>query len=108
MQKLDTPLKLAWQRLYRFYGVRKNVTVGVNVHIGMGSILASVHGFLWETTHTSASTARWNAMGDWKWRHVGEQRRLDRRYDHDFRTIGKTIRESPWIAIPITAAQARD
>jgi acetyltransferase-like isoleucine patch superfamily enzyme len=98
MQKLNTPVNNVWQRVYRLYGVRKHVSIARNLHIGVGSMLASFHGLtVGENTYIGkyctvvcdGEIGRGVMLAD----KVG----LIGRYDHDFRTIGKRIRESPWI-----------
>jgi acetyltransferase-like isoleucine patch superfamily enzyme len=101
MQRLDTPLKKTWQWLYRFYGVRKNVSLGSRVHIGIGSILDSYHGLAvgddtyvgkFCTVECDGEIGSGVMLGN----NVG----LIGRYDHNFRTVGKDIRNSPWIGDP--------
>jgi acetyltransferase-like isoleucine patch superfamily enzyme len=98
MQKLNSPMKRAWQWLYGFYGVRKKVSLGRNVHIGIGSILDSYNGLTvgddtyigkFCTVECDGQIGSGVMLGNC----VG----LIGRYDHDFRVVGKTIRRSPWI-----------
>jgi len=78
--------------------VRRNVTVGRNVHIGIGSILwapnrltvgDNVYIGKFCTIECNGSIGRDTMIAN----HVG----LIGRYDHDFRCIGRTIRQSPWV-----------
>jgi acetyltransferase-like isoleucine patch superfamily enzyme len=101
MQLLNSPIKRTWQWVYRFYGVRKNVSLGNRVHIGIGSILDSYNGLTvgsdtyigkFCTVECDGQIGSGVMLGNC----VG----LIGRYDHDFRTIGKSIRNSPWIGDP--------
>ena len=98
MQKLNSPVKRLWQWLYGFYGVRNKVSLGRNVHIGIGSRLDSYHGLKvgddtyigkFCTLECDGQIGSGVMLGNC----VG----LIGRYDHDFRVIGKMIRQSPWI-----------
>jgi acetyltransferase-like isoleucine patch superfamily enzyme len=98
MLKLNSPVKRIWQWLYGLYGVRKCVTLGSNVHLGIGSILDSFNGLTvgndtyigkFCTVECDGQIGSGVMLGNC----VG----LIGRYDHDFHTIGKTIRNSPWI-----------
>ena len=91
----------AWQRVNRLYAVRANVTVGRNVHIGIGSILWAptrltiaddVYIGKFCTLECDGSIGRFVMIAN----NVG----MIGRYDHDHRTIGKPIREAPWIGAP--------
>ena len=101
MQQLNSPIKRIWQWGYRFYGVRKNVSLGSHVHIGIGSILDSYGGLTvgsdtyigkFCTVECDGQIGSGVMLGNC----VG----LIGRYDHDFHTIGKSIRSSPWIGDP--------
>lgn len=98
MKDLNTFVKRTWQRAYRLYGVRGKVCLGTGVHIGIGSRLDSYHGLTignnvyigkYCTVECDGSIGNDVMLGN----NVG----LIGRYDHDFRTIGKSIRECPWI-----------
>ena len=101
MQTLNTPVKKMWQTLYRLYGVRKNVSLGKHVHIGIGSILDSFHGLTVGDNTYIGKYCTVECDGD-----IGSGVMLANnvglvgRYDHDFHTIGKSIRDSPWIGDP--------
>ena len=101
MQSLRSPIKRAWQWFYRFYGVRKNVTLGYDVHIGIGSIADSSHGLsigsdTYIGKYCTIECDGEIGSGVMLANHVG----LIGRYDHDYQTVGKTIRQSPWIGDP--------
>jgi acetyltransferase-like isoleucine patch superfamily enzyme len=98
MQKLNAPLKRMWQRIYRFYGVRKNVSLGSGVHIGIGSILDSYNGLSVGNDTYIGKFCTVECDGEiGSGVMLGNGVGLIGRYDHDFHTIGKTIRNSPWI-----------
>jgi acetyltransferase-like isoleucine patch superfamily enzyme len=95
---MGTFVRDTWQLLYRLYGVRRNVTVGKNFHLGIGSIL-------WAPTRMEVCDNVYigkfctiecdgrignNVMLANNVGFVG-------RYDHDFHCIGKAIRNAPWI-----------
>jgi acetyltransferase-like isoleucine patch superfamily enzyme len=91
----------AWQRVNRRYAVRANVTVGSNVHIGIGSILWApnrltvaddVYIGKFCTLECDGSIGRFTMIAN----NVG----LIGRYDHDHRSIGLPIRHAPWIGSP--------
>jgi acetyltransferase-like isoleucine patch superfamily enzyme len=88
----------AWQRVNRIYAVRAHVTLGRNVHIGIGSILWApnrltvaddVYIGKFCTLECDGSIGRFVMIAN----NVG----MIGRYDHDYRTIGMPIREAPWI-----------
>jgi acetyltransferase-like isoleucine patch superfamily enzyme len=98
----------AWQRVNRLYAVRAHVTVGRNVHIGIGSILWApnrltiaddVYIGKFCTLECDGSIGRFVMIAN----NVG----MIGRYDHDHRTIGKPIREAPWIGSPDYAGLGR-
>lgn len=101
MQKLDTPIKKALQKLYRLYSVRKNVSVARNVHIGIGSMLASFHGLtIGDNTYIGKFCTIVCDGEIGRGVMVADKVGLIGRYDHDFGAVGKRIRESPWIGDP--------
>jgi acetyltransferase-like isoleucine patch superfamily enzyme len=90
--------RLIWQTIYRPYAVRKNVSIGSSVHIGLGSIL-------WAPKHLSVGNDVYIGKGctiqvDGKIgnyvliaNHVG----IVGRFDHNYKTVGIPIRYAPWI-----------
>jgi acetyltransferase-like isoleucine patch superfamily enzyme len=87
-----------FQLFYRFYSLRQNVSIGRDVHIGIGSILWAPHKlsvgnnvYIGKrcTIECDGSIGNGVMIAN----HVG----IIGRYDHDFRTLGKPIRNSPWI-----------
>lgn len=95
--------------MYRTYAVRQNVTLGKNVHIGIGSIL-------WAPGHLDVGNDVYigkyctiecdGVVGD----HVmiANQVGLIGRHDHDMRCVGKPIRQAPWIGDSEYRGQGRD
>jgi acetyltransferase-like isoleucine patch superfamily enzyme len=90
--------RTAFQRVNRRLAVRRNVRIGTRVHIGMGSVLEAAHGLVIEDDvyigkHCTiecdgligAGTIIANAVG------------LIGRNDHDYRSIGRTMRYAPWV-----------
>jgi acetyltransferase-like isoleucine patch superfamily enzyme len=94
-------LKKSWQSIYRAYGVRKNVRLGKDVHVGIGSILSSCYGLTVGDNTYIGKFCTVQCDGD-----IGSDVMLGNnvgligRYDHDFRCVSKTIRKSPWIGDP--------
>jgi len=109
MERLDILVKTVWQWLYRFYGVRKKVSVGRHVHVGIGSILDSYHGL---TVGDNTYIGKYCTVecdgeigsGVMLANNVG----LIGRYDHDFHTVGKCIRNAPWIGDPEYSGPGKD
>lgn len=98
---LRASLRSLWQVVYRYYAVRGRVTVGSKVHIGIGTIIDSTHGFqiaddVYIGKYCSIECNGSIGSGTMLANHVG----LVGRLDHDFRTVGKTVRASPWIGDP--------
>lgn len=97
-QTLKYYFRRIWQKIYRIYAIRKNVTVGSSVHIGLGSIL-------WAPNYLSVGNDVYIGKGctievDGKIgnyvliaNHVG----LVGRFDHNYKSIGVPMRYSPWI-----------
>lgn len=97
-QTLKYIFRRIWQKIYRIYAIRKNVTVGSSVHIGLGSIL-------WAPNYLSVGNDVYIGKGctievDGKIgnyvliaNHVG----LVGRFDHNYKSIGVPMRYSPWI-----------
>lgn len=87
-----------WQRFYRLYAVRKNVTLNDPVHIGIGTILwapnklnvnSNVYIGKYCTIQCDGSIGS-NVV-------IANQVGLVGRWDHDFSVIGKTVYDAPWI-----------
>lgn len=87
-----------WQALHRRYAVRAGVTLGRNVHIGIGSVLeASEHLAIADdvyigkgcTLEVNGSVGRGTMLAN----RVG----LIGRHDHDVRAVGRLVRHAPWI-----------
>jgi acetyltransferase-like isoleucine patch superfamily enzyme len=94
-------IRAIWQRLYRVYAVRGNVTLGRTVHIGLGTILWApnrldvgddVYVGKGCTIECDGSIGSGVLIGN----RVG----LVGRHDHDFRALGTTIRRAPWVGEP--------
>ena len=88
----------AWLKLYRFYAVRDNVTLGRNTHIGIGSIIEAPYNL---TIGNNVYIGKYctiecdGYIGNYVL--IGNNVGLIGRYDHDFKCVGKPIRQSPWI-----------
>lgn len=89
------------QNAYRLYAVRDNVTLGSDVHLGIGTILWAPSRLevgdgtyigKYCTIECDGSIGRDVLIAN----HVG----LLGRIDHDYKSVGKTIRRAPWIGDP--------
>lgn len=102
-------LKKAWQRLYRIYAIRGPVTVGTNVHLGVGTILwapqaldiaDNVYIGKYCTVECDGRIGKDVMIAN----HAG----LIGRYDHNFRAVGMPIRQAPWVGAPDYAGPGKD
>lgn len=101
MTKHTTILKRIWQSIYHLYAVRKNVSLQGNVHIGIGTIL-------WAPTSLHIGKNVYigkyctiecdGIIGDEVV--IANQVGIVGRWDHDYKVIGKSIRNAPWIGDP--------
>jgi acetyltransferase-like isoleucine patch superfamily enzyme len=90
-----------WQRVYRLYAVRRNVTIGKRVHIGVGTTLWAPRGLRVgdnvyigkRCTIECDGTIGSNVL-------IANDCGLIGRYDHDFSQVGVTMRDAPWIGHP--------
>jgi acetyltransferase-like isoleucine patch superfamily enzyme len=91
-------LRQIWQRVNRLYSVRANVELGKDVHIGLGSALWAPHKLTigdgvyigkYCTIETDGVIGA-NSM-------IANNAGIIGRYDHDHRSIGRAIRQAPWI-----------
>jgi acetyltransferase-like isoleucine patch superfamily enzyme len=102
-------LRKAWQSIYRVYGVRKNVRLGTDVHIGIGSLVSSFQGLTVGDNTYIGKFCTVQCDG-----HIGSDVMLANnvgligRYDHDIHCVSKTIRKSPWIGDPDYSGPGRD
>jgi len=92
-------LRPLWLRLFRLYAIRGKVTVGRRLHIGIGSKIAAPRGL---TIGTDVYIGKLctiecdGAIGDDVM--IANAVGIVGRYDHDFRVVGVSIRQAPWIA----------
>jgi acetyltransferase-like isoleucine patch superfamily enzyme len=96
--KVHLKIKHIWQYIYRLYAIRKNVTIGKNLHVGVGTILWAPHKLIvaddvYVGKYCTIECDGRIGCGVMLGNNVG----LIGRYDHDFRQIGKMVRKSPWI-----------
>lgn len=102
-------LKRAWLTLYSCYGVRNHVTLGKNLHLGLGSMLdATVELTVGDDVYIGKGcTIECNgSIGNGVM--IANRVGLIGRHDHDFRAVGKTIRNSPWIGDADFRAELRN
>lgn len=91
-------IRRPWQKLYRRYAVRHGVTLGANIHLGLGTILDAPHQLFVDndvyigkfcTIECDGSIGAHTMLAN----HVG----LIGRYDHDVSSVGYSVRRAPWI-----------
>jgi acetyltransferase-like isoleucine patch superfamily enzyme len=87
-----------WMPVRRSYAVRRNVTVGRDVHIGVGTVIEaprslSIGNDVYIGKYCTIECD--GSIGDGVL--IGNQVGLVGRHDHDFREVGVSVRRSPWI-----------
>ena len=107
--RLVRSAKRVLQRVYRLYSVRGKVTLGRDVHLGVGTMLWAprelvVGSNVYIGKYCSIECD--GRIGDHVMiaNHVG----IIGRYDHDFRAIGVPIRNAPWVGAPDYDGPGRD
>ncbi|HLA62887.1 MAG TPA: DapH/DapD/GlmU-related protein [Rhodothermales bacterium] len=95
------PIKRVWQAAYRRYAVRRNVRFGRNLHLGLGTIVDATVGLeIGDDVYVGKGcTLECNGRigsGVLIANRVG----LVGRHDHDYRAIGRSMRNAPWIGEP--------
>ena len=91
-------LRKGWQRLYRLYGVRRNVAIGSDVHIGLGSRLWAPRSLVVEDgvyigRNSTIEVDGRVGTGTLIANNVG----VVGRADHDIRQVGTLIRYARWV-----------
>lgn len=95
---MERALRKLWQALYRLYAVRGRVLVGRDVHIGTGSILDSHVGLRVSDDVYIGKYCTIECDGSiGSGTMIANQVGLIGRRDHDYRSIGRSIRHSPWV-----------
>jgi len=98
---MTLPLKYVrplWQRLFRLYAIRGKVRAGRGLHIGIGSKIDSPHGLAIGNDVYVGKLCTIECDGE-----IGNDVMIANsvgiigRYDHDFRTIGVSVRKAPWV-----------
>jgi len=87
-----------WQKLYRLYAVRENVTLGERAHIGIGSILWAPKSL--QIGHDVYIGKNCTIEVDGKIGNyvlIANMVGLIGRWDHDYRAIGRPMSQTPWI-----------
>jgi len=98
---LNATVGRLWQLIYRRYGVRKNVTAGAGLHVGIGSILFAPRRLVIgrDVYIGKFCTIECDGkIGDYVM--LANTVGLIGRFDHDHRCVGKPIRHAPWIGDP--------
>lgn len=87
-----------WQKIYRLYAVRENVTLGERVHIGIGSILWAPNSLQIGNDVYIGKNCTIEVDG-----YIGNYVLIANmvgiigRWDHDFLAIGRPMSQTPWI-----------
>lgn len=101
-------LRKLWNTIHFKYAIRNNVTYGADLHVGIGSIIwapnqmqigDNVYIGKYCTIECDGKVGN-NVM-------FGNLVGLIGRYDHDYRCIGKPIRQAPWIGEPDYTGKGR-
>lgn len=90
--------RTAFQLANRRYAVRRNVRLGHDVHIGIGTILEAPHELVVESDvyigkYCTIECDGRIGSGTLIANHVG----LIGRSDHDHKSVGRTMRNAPWV-----------
>jgi acetyltransferase-like isoleucine patch superfamily enzyme len=91
-------IRTTWQKIYRFYAIRENVTLGKRVHIGVGSILGAPHRLQVGNDvyiGKSCTIEVDGYIGNYVL--IANNVGLIGRWDHDLHAIGYPVRYAPWI-----------
>ena len=93
--------RLVFQVINRRYAVRRNVRLGRNVHIGIGSVLEAPHQLVIEDDVYVGKYCTLECDGRvGRGTLIANQVGLIGRADHDYRVIGTLMRFTPWIGDP--------
>jgi acetyltransferase-like isoleucine patch superfamily enzyme len=98
LKTLKTIVRRLWQLIYRLYGVRKNVTTGPGLHLGIGSIIDAPRRMVVgrDVNIGKFCTIECDGkIGDYVM--IANTGGLIGRFDHDHRYVGKPIAHAPWI-----------
>lgn len=91
-------LRTLWQKIYRLYAVRKNVTLGERVHIGIGSILWAPTSLKIGNDVYIGKNCTLEADGEiGNYVLIANMVGLIGKWDHDYRTIGRPMSKTPWV-----------
>jgi acetyltransferase-like isoleucine patch superfamily enzyme len=91
-------IKRYWQKLYRLYAIRDNVIFGNDLYLGIGTILSAPNHLILGNNIYIGKYCTIECDGQ-----IGNnvvianQVGLIGRWDHNYREIGKSIREASWI-----------
>ena len=90
--------RVAFRPLVRAYAVRDNVTLGERVHIGVGttidaprSLVIGSDVYIGKRCTIECDGAIGNGVL------IANQAGLIGRHDHDYKTVGVSVRDSPWV-----------
>lgn len=98
-----------WNFVYRKYAIRQNVIAGSNLHIGIGSIIWAPNKIVLGNNLYIGKYCTVECDGE-----IGDnvmianQVGLIGKYDHDFKCIGRPIRQAPWIGDEDYYGQGKD
>ena len=96
--RLRAAARAVFQIANRRYAVRRNVRLGHDVHIGVGTILEAPHGLVVEPDVYIGKYCTIECDGRiGSGTLIANQVGLVGRSDHDHRAIGRTMRHAPWV-----------
>ena len=91
-------LKLLWQKVYRLYGIRANVSLGNNLHLGLGSIIWAPNSLKIGHDVYIGKNCTIQVDGEiGNYVLIANSVGLVGRLDHNFRSVGVPVRYAPWI-----------
>jgi acetyltransferase-like isoleucine patch superfamily enzyme len=98
MRHLLALLRPLWMRLFKLYAIRSNVSVGKNLHLGMGSKIWAPTGMTIGNDVYIGKLCTIECDGE-----IGDDVLIANsvgivgRFDHDYTTLGVPIRKAPWV-----------
>lgn len=94
----DSTARRIWQRIYRLYGVRDNVTLGSGVHLGLGTVLWAPRAMRIDDDVYIGKNVTIEVDGQiGKGTLIANQVGILGRRDHDVHHIGRFIRQAAWV-----------
>jgi acetyltransferase-like isoleucine patch superfamily enzyme len=99
--RLRGAARVVFQAVNRRYAVRRNVRVGHDVHVGIGTIIEAPRELVIEPDVYIGKYCTIECDGRiGSGTLIANQVGLIGRSDHDYRAIGRTMRHAPWVGEP--------